>query len=198
MARPARLAGTPDTREIILAAAREEFSAKGLGARLEDIAARCGIRRPSLLHHFPSKQDLLNTLIAGVTAKTRTRLMAAAAQSAGDYAATIQRVTQELRHLEAEEAGLFSLVMQAVMAPGDEYDFLRGELTQLLDIVYSLAMQAGAGTQHDAATVRAAIAHVLMGELGRLAMGAQATRYWGDGDAISPLIDGFFLARPQP
>lgn len=53
-----------DTRERILNAAENVFARYGyMATRVDDIAAAAGIRRPSLFHHFRSKQDLYVTVM---------------------------------------------------------------------------------------------------------------------------------------
>ncbi len=61
-------------RSAILAAARSEFSAKGLtGARVNEIAARAGVNKQLIYYYFGSKEDLYRTALEVVYTEIRTQ-----------------------------------------------------------------------------------------------------------------------------
>ena len=53
-----------DTKQRILEAARDLFSKQGVQrTSLQDIADRLGITKPALYYHFPSREDLVRSII---------------------------------------------------------------------------------------------------------------------------------------
>jgi AcrR family transcriptional regulator len=55
---------TSDTRERILAAARELFAEKGMQkTSLQEIADRLGVTKPALYYHFGSREELLRSIV---------------------------------------------------------------------------------------------------------------------------------------
>ena len=80
MARPRTQANAVATPERILLAAEQAFADHGYGpAKLADIARVAGIRRPSLLYHFATKE----VLYAAVVSRTFERLGRALAEGGG-------------------------------------------------------------------------------------------------------------------
>lgn len=66
-----------DRREEILRAAVEVFGEFGFaGARVDEVATRVGIRRPSLLYHFPDKQVLHSAALENVVGDVAGRILA--------------------------------------------------------------------------------------------------------------------------
>jgi AcrR family transcriptional regulator len=73
--------------ERILEVAREQFAEHGFrGARLADIARRSGLRHPTLLYHFNSKEDLYAAVIAGSVADWASDTEAAASAGLSGFA----------------------------------------------------------------------------------------------------------------
>jgi AcrR family transcriptional regulator len=72
------------TRVRILEAAIDLFGVRGVEATsLDEIAARVGVRKQTVLYWFPSKDDLLDGVIAQVAAEL-SAAMEAAVRAAGD------------------------------------------------------------------------------------------------------------------
>ncbi|WP_372878391.1 TetR/AcrR family transcriptional regulator [Spongiibacter marinus] len=192
MARPRTQPNAPSTRSKILNAARIEFSTQGIAAPLDAIAKRCGIRRPSLLHHFPSKQALIAAVTDDILGKARERLIQAVGAKGGDYVQTMQAIIRVLRDLEAEEQGVAGVLLHALMS-SDTDNPVSGKMTEFIDIIFATVLMAGNPSGKPKVELRAAIAHLVMGELTRVALASSADAIWGEGDGVDQLFRSYFL-----
>jgi len=191
MARPKKIENAPDMRDQILRAARIEFAAQGIAAPLDAIAARCGIRRPSLLHHFKSKPALITAVVDDILQKARDQLLVAIAAGQGEYSATLKAVLKVLRDLEREEEGVAGVLLHAMLLEVEDGP-VRARVADFIEVIHATALVAGAKQNRSAADIRAAISHLVMGELTRAALGKHAEEIWGPSDGVDPLYAAYF------
>jgi AcrR family transcriptional regulator len=81
--RPTRRRNVPrgERREAILAAALDEFSARGYAAaRLDDVATRAGVAKGTIYLYFPDKESLFQELIRAMLSPLVTSLVTAPMQ----------------------------------------------------------------------------------------------------------------------
>lgn len=89
-----------DVRERILREATRLFAARGFdGASLQDISAAVGIRKPSLLYHFSSKDVLRQSVLASLLERWNDvlpRLLVATTSPVGQFDAVINETVRFL------------------------------------------------------------------------------------------------------
>jgi TetR/AcrR family transcriptional regulator len=119
---------TPSTREAIASAATRMFAERGFdGTSLTDIAEAVGIRRPSLLHHFPSKLALYQEVFTRALFDWSERVEEAVANS---------REAQGWRYVDHVLAASFEFFME-------NRDFVRIVRREAIEGVGHLGMDLG-------------------------------------------------------
>ncbi len=137
MGRPGRRPASDDTPRRIREAAELAFARDGFAAtRLEDVAAAAGITRPSLLHHFGSKQDLYREVLVSAVATLAEELRGILARTGGKDP-VIGAARAYHRFLE-KRPGVARLVVRELLDGDVAGPSLTGAIEQLVEEVAAL------------------------------------------------------------
>lgn len=166
MGRPRKADIDIATTERILSAAEETFANAGFAAaRLEDIAQAAGLRRPSLLYHYASKDALYAAAVARSFERLRAVLGGAIAGE-GTFEERLDLLSGTYVAFLVENAGIARLVVRELMNPsGTSRPLFEEELARTLDLAESFIRFAGAGSLRRDLDVRAAILQVAGGAI---------------------------------
>lgn len=176
MGRPKKIEGQIPTRERILSAAEMAFSESGLnGVRLSQIAENVGIRAPSLLYHFPTKQALYNEVIKRIFSQLE-RAVLDGMRTSGNLENQIQQLADTLVMLVSTRKTFLRLVVREILSPiQDKSPAIEG-LRRLVDVLTFFLVDRGAGS--DDIPVREAVMQLISGFLLRGSAAPSVSPLW--------------------
>lgn len=178
MARPATHTVDVATPERILAAAAVEFAAAGpTRTRLEDIAARAGIRRPSLLYHFGSKDELYAEVVRR-TFRELGLVLADAMERDAPFVARLEALARSFAAFLQEHPHHARIVVRELCEDGGPGQaLLLAQVAPLLDAVVAFLETHGAALRP--VPLRAAVMQVVADVLLHSAAGPVRAPLWG-------------------
>jgi len=116
MPRPRPVGSRPDdTRERVIDAAQEIFARDGFaGAKMQEIADRVGIQRPSLFYHFKNKEALFVAAHEQVFARIEPVFRESLVPE-GDPFVQLDRVTRKVLEVLAEQPDVARMVARTAV-----------------------------------------------------------------------------------
>jgi TetR/AcrR family transcriptional regulator len=137
---------SPDARQSILSVATKLFASCGFeGTSLGDIAGQVGIKKPSLLYHYPSKDALRDAVLDHVLARwteTLPRVLLAATAGEDQFDA----VTREIVSFLVDDPDRARLIVREALDRPDEF---REQLARHVSpVIINLARYVRKGQQH--------------------------------------------------
>jgi len=190
MARPTYDPSRPPTRERILDAAALAFGDDGFArATLAAIGRRAGISRPSLLHHFPSKEDLYRDVVQRAFADLTTALLAPRGGSVEERIVAMGHAFESHLISHPEHA---RILLRELISDGPGQVILTEQVAPLLARVTALVeVELGHRVRPDV-PVRAALLQVASSLVVQAASPVRDA-LWGDAPRTEALIRALLL-----
>lgn len=198
MGRPLASALDVATPQRLLEAAEIEFAASGFkAARLEDVASRAGIRRPSLLYHFPTKQALYSAVVQRAFVRLRLMLLETMNLEAGIGVRLEKTVAAFSKFLEANPTLAAVLLREMIDGRGPGHEIILNEVVPLLNEVVLFVKRAGTDEIRPGLPIRAAILQLVADALLRVVAGPISTPLWGKENHARTLTRILFLKEAK-
>jgi len=201
MGRPLASAHDVATPERVLASAERSFARVGYtAAKLADIAKQAGIRRPSLLYHFGSKEALYAQTVERCFGRMREALVATL-QAEGDFPTRLDRtVGRYVEFLDAQPELARIVLRELLDEHGPGRAILLRQVVPLLDVLERFVQEYGADQLRPDVPVRAALLQIGTSVLMRAASGSLREPLWGTPCHTTSLARALLLrdATAQP
>jgi AcrR family transcriptional regulator len=194
MARPTRSENETPTTDRLLDAAERLFGAAGFhGVALADVAANAGIRRPSLLYHFETKEVLYLAVLERGFREIRGLVMASVRLD-DTLDDRVDRLVDQLVDFAAHRRGVVEMVLRALVTRDDPGHALTSEeLAGLIGALEMAVVSAGASPS----LARGALLQIVSAHLVRTAAGEVGERLWRE-DHTRELAHRLLVAPEVP
>ncbi|MEM6289621.1 MAG: TetR/AcrR family transcriptional regulator [Myxococcota bacterium] len=160
MGRPRAQDVKTSTPQRVLQAAEMVFADQGFGpAKLADIAEKAGIRRPSLLYHFKSKEELYQATVQRAFTNLGAALMAAM-QASGSFEERLLDTAERYAAFLANNRHVARIVLRELLdseGPGPGTEILMNQVAPLVDAVERFVEEHGNAKVIEGAPVRARV-----------------------------------------
>ncbi len=122
------------TRERILAAATDLYGTRGIDAvSLDVIAAEVGVRKQTVLYWFPSRDELVQAVLAATAAELVVLIEAAIRAAPDDPLARVEAVVRAVFRPAVRRPALLGLVREVSRLPAPLANRLTSELSPLVE-----------------------------------------------------------------
>lgn len=196
MGRPRKDAFDEATDLRVLRAAEREFGAHGYReARLEDIASEAGIRRPSLLYHFGSKEALYKRVVERAFVQLNEAYQAGVMVE-GEFPDRVDAITRGLVRQAAEHQDFMAVIMRALQ---DRSEIGRGLVEKhfipLVDIIEAFVRSQGSAHFPEDFPVRSAVLQSMLTHVVFSSTSHLSGSLWSEGDHTVRLTRSLLLGE---